>query len=120
MKNFVNDGKTLLHTAAANITSGSVVVIANMLAVAAVDIASGETGTVMLEGVFDLPKVDAATITVGQTLTWDVSAGKFDDAAATPATGDVTGACAIAMETKGVTTDGTIRVKLTGAPGTVA
>jgi len=121
MKNFVNEGKTMPYTngGGATITSGSVVVIGAMLAVATVDIAPGETGTVATEGVFDLPKVNAAVIGQGQTLTWDISAGAFDDDQATAATGDITGACAIAWETKGATTDGTIRVKLTGAPGTV-
>lgn len=119
MKNFVSEGKTLQHTAGADITAGSVVVIAGLLAVAAVDIANGATGTVNLEGVYDLPKVDAAVIGVGETLTYDISAGKFDDNAAVAAAGDITGACAVAMEAKGVTVDGTIRVKLTGVPGTI-
>lgn len=123
MKNYVNQGKTLQHTAAADITAGSVVVIGTLLAVAAVDIATGETGTVNLEGVYDLPKVDAAVIGVGETLTWDISAldgaGAFDDDQAVAAAGDITGPCAVAVESKGATSSSTIRVKLTGVPGTV-
>jgi predicted RecA/RadA family phage recombinase len=120
MKNYVGEGKTLQYTASgSDIASGDVVVINNLLAVAAVDIADGETGTVNLEGVYDLPKVDSAVITAGETLSYDISVSKFDDNAATAAAGDITGACAVAMESKGVTVDGTIWVKLTGAPGTI-
>ena len=124
MQNKVSEGKTLLWTngTGSDVVSGQCVVVGTLLAVAAVDIADGETGTVELEGVFDLPKVDAAEIAVGETLTWDISAlsgaGAFDDDAAVAAAGDITGACAVALETKGVTSGGTIRVKLTGTPGT--
>lgn len=123
MNNYVNAGKTLNYTAGAEITSGQVVVVGNLLTVAAVSLAIGETGTLATEGVFDLPKVDAAVIGQGQMLTWDVSAldgaGAFDDDQAVPANGDITGPCAVAMESRGATVGGTIRVKLTGVPGTV-
>jgi hypothetical protein len=58
-------------------------------------------------------------IAQGESLTWDVSVGKFDDNAATPATGDVTGAAAVAFEAagNGVTE---LDVLFTGIPGTVA
>ena len=124
MQNKVSEGKTLLWTngTGSDVVSGQCVVVGTLLAVAAVDIADGETGTVELEGVFDLPKVDAAEIAVGETLTWDISAlsgaGAFDDDAAVAAAGDITGACAVALATKGVTSGGTIRVTLTGTPGT--
>lgn len=75
------------------VASGDVVKITNMLGIALVDIANGAAGSVALEGVFSgVPKVTAAVFTVGEKLIWDVSAGKFDDSAATPASGDVTGA----------------------------
>ncbi|MNC91255.1 hypothetical protein D3C83_74850 [compost metagenome] len=66
-----------------------------------------------------MPKVSAAVIAQGENLTWDASAGAFDDNAATPATGDVTGPPAVAMEAagNGVTS---LEVKFTGVPGTVA
>lgn len=126
MKNKVSSGKTLLYTngGGTTIAAGSCLAIGQLLAVAAVDIAAGESGIVDLEGEFDLPKVDAAVIAQGESLTWDVSAlsgaGAFDDNLATPATGDITGAAAVAMEGKGATVGATIRVKLTGVPGTKA
>lgn len=100
------------------ITSNTVVKMGNILGVALVDIADGATGSVALRGVFTVPKVTAAVIAQGESLTWDVSAGKFDDNAAVPATGDVTGAPAVAFEagTNGMTE---LKVMFTGVPGTV-
>ena len=60
-----------------------------------------------------VPKVTAAVFTQGEKLIWDVSAGKFDDSAATPATGDVTGA-AIAW-VAGANNETTCTIKLTRA-----
>jgi predicted RecA/RadA family phage recombinase len=116
--NYIQDGDVIQYTAGADITAGSVVKMGNTLGVALVDIANGATGSVALKGVFTVPKVTAAVIAQGESLTWDVSAGKFDDNAATPATGDVTGASAIAWESagNGVTT---LAVRLTGTAGTV-
>lgn len=115
-------GNVVQHTAAADITAGQVVKIGNVLGVALVNIATGSTGSVALDGVFSAPKVSGAVIAKGESLTWDVSAnsgaGAFDDNAATPTSGDVTGAAAMAWEAagNGVTT---LLVKFTGVPGTV-
>jgi predicted RecA/RadA family phage recombinase len=89
-----------------------------LLGIALVDIANGATGSVALECAATVPKVSGAVITLGETLTWDISAGAFDDNAATPATGDVTGATAYALEAagNGVTS---MLVQFTGVPGTV-
>ena len=118
---YVQEGKILNYTNAGSaIAAGDVVVVGEIIGVALNAIANGATGPVQIEGVFNLPKVDAAVIAQGESLTWDVSAGKFDDNAATPATGDVTGPPAVAAEAKGATTDALIAVRLTGVPGTVA
>jgi predicted RecA/RadA family phage recombinase len=120
--NYISQGDVLQYTAGADISSGDVVVIENLLGVALQDIANGETGSVAIRGIFTCPKVSGAVITQGQGLTWDVSAdsgnGEFDDDQATPATGDITGAAAVAAESagSGVTS---IKVLLTGVPGTV-
>lgn len=116
--NYVAEGKVVNYTAGADITAGSVVKMNKLLGVALTDIANGATGPVQIEGVFDCPKVTGAVIALGESLTWDVSAGNFDDSAATPATGDVTGAAAVAMEAAGSGVL-TIAVKFTGTPGTV-
>jgi predicted RecA/RadA family phage recombinase len=118
-KNYVLSGDVLdwTNNSGGAKTSGSVVAIGNTLGVCLVDIAASAVGAVQLSGVFSVPKVSAAVIAVGETLTWDASAGGFDDNLATPATGDITGASAIAWESAvgGVTT---MLVKFTGAAGT--
>lgn len=120
-KNFVQDGKVINWTngTASAVSSGDVLVIGQIIGVALADIAVGASGSVAIDGVFTAPKVTGAVIAAGESLTWDVSAGKFDDNAATPATGDITGAAAFAFEAagSGVTT---LKVKLTGVPGTKA
>jgi len=119
--NFVQDGNVIDYSNSGSaISSGDLVVMGETLGVALVDIAATTgTGAVAVTGVYNFAKVSAAVIAQGESLTWDVSAGAFDDNAATPATGDVTGAACFAAEAagNGVTT---IAVKLTGTPGTVA
>jgi predicted RecA/RadA family phage recombinase len=120
---FKQDGKVIQYTASADIPAGKVVKIGNLLGVALVAIPNGGTGSVALEGVFLAPKVSGAVIAQGESLVWDVSAGSgagaFDDNAATPAAGDVSGAAAVAWEAAGNGTT-TLLVKFTGVPGTVA
>lgn len=100
------------------VVSGQVVRVGKLLGVALVDIAGGATGSVALSGVFSVPKVSGAVIAQGENLTWDASAAAFDDNAATPAAGDVTGPPAVAFEAagSGVTS---LLVGFTGVPGTV-
>lgn len=95
---FVQPGKVIDHTAASDITSGSCVVMGILLGVALGDIATGDTGSVQIEGVFELPKLSTAVITKGEKLIWDVSASQFIDGSA--ATGDLDG-CAVAIEAAG-------------------
>ena len=117
--NYEQPGNVITYTATADKTSGQVVRVGNILGVCLTDIANGETGSVQITGVFNVPKVSGAVIAAGESLTWDASAAAFDDNAATPATGDVTGAAAVAFEAagNGVTE---IAVRFTGVPGTVA
>jgi len=117
--NQVSKGKTLDYTnSGADIAVNSVVIVGSLVGVAAVDIATGETGTLDIEGVFNLPKVDGADITQGDTVNYDVSVSKFDDNAAVAAAGDITGSC-IAMESKGATTGENIAVKINVGAGTI-
>lgn len=120
-KTYQEAGDVIQYTPGANITAGQVVAIGNTLGVALVDIASGKTGSVALKGVFSAPKVNGAHILQGETLSWDVSAnsgaGAFDDNAATPATGDIGGATALAWESPADAAT-TMLVKFTGVPGT--
>jgi predicted RecA/RadA family phage recombinase len=121
--NFVQEGNVMPFTvpSATTITSGQVVKAGNILGVA---LSGGTAGQVIQLGfgVFTAPKVSAAVIKAGESLTWDVSAnsgaGQFDDNAAVAATGDVTGAAAVAYEDSGATAT-TLKVKFTGVPGIV-
>lgn len=118
--NFVQNGDVIdyTNTTGSDIASGSVVVIGGVLGVALTSIADTATGSVAIEGVYELPKVTAAVIGQGQMVIWDVSAGAFDDSLATPATGDVSGA-AVAVAEAG-NGDTTVKVKLNVGVGTVA
>lgn len=104
----------------AAVAANAVVKMQNMLGVALVAIANGATGAVAVEGVFSgVPKVSAAVFVVGEKLVFDVSATPqaFDDSAATPATGDVTGG-AVAW-VAGANTETTCTIKLTPGNTTV-
>jgi len=118
-KTYVQPGEVIDWTngTGAAKASGAVIAIGQILGVALVDIANGATGAVQITGVFTVPKVSAAVIAQGESLVWDVSAGAFDDNAATPAAGDISGPPAVAFEAagNGVTS---MKVKFTGAPGT--
>ena len=118
--NYVQPGNIITWTNGTGtaVVSGQVVAVGQTLGVALVNIANGAAGSVAIEGVFSVPKVSAAVIAAGESLTWDVSAAAFDDNAATPATGDITGPPAIAIEAAGAGVT-TLKVKFTGVPGTV-
>ncbi|WP_445358096.1 capsid cement protein [Microbulbifer sp. ANSA005] len=117
--NFVQDGRMLDYTnnSSAKITSGQVVV-GVVLGVAMDDIAVAESGVIGIDGVFSAPKVSAAEINQGETLTWVVASKSFDNNAATAATGDITDAMAFAAEDAGSSVT-SLAVKFTGVPGTV-
>jgi len=98
--NYIQPGEVIDFTAGADISSSDVVVVGNLIGVAIADIANGSVGAVSIEGVWSLPKVSAAVIGAGETVNYDVSAKKFDDNAATAATGDLSGGC-VAVEAAG-------------------
>ena len=68
MKNYLQDGNTIAITnsGASAILSGAPVVISDVLAVAIVDIAPGETGDGRTTGVVILPKLAADDIAQGK------------------------------------------------------
>lgn len=115
--NYIQAGEVIDYTAGADISSGDVVAVGNLVGVAITDIANGDVGAVGIDGVWELPKVSAAVIGAGQTVNWDASAGAFDDNAATPASGDLTGGC-VAVEAAG-NGDTTVKVKINVGANTV-
>lgn len=116
--NYIASGCTIDYTAGADIASGDVVVVGDQIGIALDAIANGAVGVVRLDGVFEVPKVSAAVIGQGEKVIYDLSALAFDDSAATPATGDVSGCC-VATEAAG---NGvlTVKVKLNVGVGVVA
>ena len=104
-----------------DVSSGAIVAIGGTgtatLAVATVDIADGATGEVAYNCIVTAPKVSAAVFTQGEGLLWDKSAGKFDDNAATAASGDVLNSARAVVA--GANTETTCSVLLTGNPGTL-
>lgn len=118
-KNYVQAGEVVDFTngTGSDIASGDVVPMGSLIGVAITDIPDGETGAVGVEGVWEMPKVSAAVIAAGETVTWDASAGAFDDNQATPATGDLTDGCvAVAAAGNG---EETVLVKLNVGVNTV-
>ena len=107
--NYVNAGSA--------IAADAVVAVKHCIGVALTDIANGATGAVALEGCFTVPKVSGAVWVQGEKLVWDSSAGAFDDSAATPASGDITGG-AVAMAA-GANGETTAVVKLTPGNATL-
>lgn len=121
--NQVKPGEVLTWTngTGSAVSSGDVVTVGATndatLAVALVDIANGATGSVQRCGVFNVAKVSAAVWKQGESLIWDSSASAFDDNAATPATGDVSGSVIAAAD--GAATETTADVVFLGIPGTL-
>jgi predicted RecA/RadA family phage recombinase len=60
MKNYVQDGKYLDFTAAADVDSGELVQVGSLHGVSMTAVANGARGVLALKGVFTLPKLTAA------------------------------------------------------------
>ncbi|WP_444958112.1 capsid cement protein [Microbulbifer sp. ZKSA002] len=120
VKNFLQDGRMLDYTngTSAVITSGQVVPVGAVLGVAIDDNAVGESGVIGIDGVFTVPKLSAAEINQGETLTWMVVSKSFDNNAATAATGDITVEMVFAAEAAGAGA-ASLALKFTGVPGIV-
>ncbi len=115
--NFKGTGRKAVITAAGTLTSGDVIAMGNTIGIVAADAVSGDSVTIELDGEHTVPKVSAAVFVVGEALIWDTSVSKFDDSAATPATGDITGAV-IALK-PGANAETTCRVLLTPGNTTI-
>jgi len=113
--------RVIQWTPAAAVSSGDIVTMGGTndatLGIALADIASGESGSVGVNCGVNAAKVSAAVFAAGESLVWDSSASAFDDNAATPASGDVSGSCM--ADTAGANAETTCRVWLTGIPATL-
>ena len=71
MKNFIQPGANIDFTAGAAYTSGQGLKIEDLFGVVAGDVASGDKGVLVTEGVFELPKRAAAAMNQGAKVDWD-------------------------------------------------
>lgn len=101
MKNYIQDGIALDLVAPAALVSGQVFKIGAIIAIAAIDAASGATLAGYVQGCYTVPKATGAAWAVGDTLYWDDTAKNFTKTAtsntkagyaiAIAASGDATG-----------------------------
>lgn len=113
-----DDALDFTNGTGADLAGGDLAAIGPVVGVVHTTTPDGAGGVIKIRGVYDLPKLDAAEITEGEKVALDVSANRVDDSAMVPDTGDITG-FGVALETKGVTSNESIRVLLTPGLGTV-
>ena len=73
-KNYVQSGVNLTLPAPANVLSGEGVLVGTLFGVAAESALSAENFDLVTLGVFELPKVSALAISIGDKLYWDNTA----------------------------------------------
>lgn len=118
-RNHVQPGKVLdyVNTSNAEIKSGQVVVAGALLGVALGNIPAGESGSVALDGVFEVPKKTGTAIGQGVAVVYKAADEAFTVGATVA--GDVSGPCAVAFAAAAAA-DEVVHIKFTGVPGTVA
>lgn len=79
-QNHIRQGDTLTHTNSSGsaIASGDVVVFADMVGVALVDIVDGAQGEVATEEVWELAKETGVAISQGDQVYWDATNNRVD------------------------------------------
>ncbi|WP_426027675.1 DUF2190 family protein [Brevundimonas sp. TWP2-3-4b2] len=83
MRNHVQPGRTVTIPAPAAVLSGGVVIAGNIIGVANGAAAIGDPVDVDVEGAFELPKVSALAIALGDLVYWDATAGLVTKTAST-------------------------------------
>lgn len=103
----INDGASHAYTAGAAYSAGDVIVIGNSIGIAACDMANGEVGTVLREGVFEFTKAAGdGGISIDALVYWDDT----NNVATATATGNtLIGPCVVAAPTEATK----VQVKLT-------
>jgi predicted RecA/RadA family phage recombinase len=102
MRTYVQKGMVLSHTASgADIDSDEVVVLANGVGVATGDIADGESGELIVEGVVTGAKATGEAWTLLQKLYYDATADKFTTTATSNKPAGVAAAPAASADTTG-------------------
>lgn len=84
MRNFIQDGKTIKKTLAANISAGDPLLIGDILGIAVNDGLNGDVDHVFaIEGVFEVAKNSTDTFDPGQILFWDAGNSRLTETAST-------------------------------------
>lgn len=99
------------------ISSGDVVAVGAILAVASVDIPVDGVGELEIGAVYEVPKKSADTIAQGDSLAWDASAGVFTNNLGTAASGDISGS--VTAWEGAASATGTVYAFLPQVPGTL-
>ncbi len=102
---FVQEGAAVDYTPTEDLTAGSVVVQGELVGITKHDIKANQLGSIAVEGVFDIVKDPAASISAGAKVYWD----SVNSQAVTTATGNKL--LGKAVLSAGVN-DGTVRVRL--------
>lgn len=112
-------GDVIDYVAAATHSAGDLIPIGNLIGVVQKNCVSGDTVAVAVSGIHTVTKVTTADCLVNTLLQLDVSQtpDKLEDAAATPATGDITGG-ALCLVAAG-TSDTVVKVLLLPGSGAV-
>lgn len=74
MKNFIQKGDAITVVAESAVASGNGVKVGNLFGIAAGNAAVGEPLTLSTVGVFELPKVAADAMEIGEVIYWDDTA----------------------------------------------
>ncbi len=72
---FVHEGDAVDFAPVAAVAAGTVVVQGNLVGVARRDVAAGQTGSLAVSGVFDLPVTALTGWAVGDLAYWNAAAG---------------------------------------------
>lgn len=118
MKNLKAKGDMINVTLTAAVVAGQVLVIGSLIGVASIDGEIGDVVPFAVEGVFAIPKNDAAVIAQGDSVVWDTSVGETQANGFVSAAGDIID-CGIAWEGKGATSGETILVKINAGGASV-
>lgn len=105
--NHVQPGNVLTIPAPAAVASGGVVVAGAIVGIAQGDAAEGESVDVQVDEVWDLPKVSALAVSLGDVIYWDATAGLANKTSA----GNTKLGVAVAAAAN---PSGTVRIRLSG------
>lgn len=111
-------GDTIEYTPVGALSGGAVVVIGSVIGCLLADLAAGEKGAVVTEGVFDVVKKDGLNFTAGDAVFWDATGDPLNGTVGTGAAQDTSSGAegqmgfAVLDAANG---DETVRVRLTSA-----